>query len=131
VDGITRTRDTPLGRTSRKLLATLPPSLAHGSRSILGMYAHHEAICAYAIPPTLSYPKLSSPMVVRRLFCQCLQCDVHLCIIIFLLTNLSCMVSFHHYPQTYLKLTRGQGYIYIRIKMYQSIGTIYRLHSHE
>jgi hypothetical protein len=45
-------------------------------------------------------------MVVRRLFCQCLQCDVHLCITIFLLTNLSCMVRFYPCPQSYLKLTR-------------------------
>lgn len=95
MDGITGIRQASLGRTSRKLLATLPPSLAHSGCTILGMYAHHEAIRAHALSSTFSYPKLSSPMVVRRLFCRCLQCDVHLCVTVFLLTNLSSMVRLH------------------------------------
>jgi len=92
MDGTSRSRKTSLGRTSGELLALLPSSMAYGSRTILGVYAHHEAISTHVIPPPLSYPKLSSSMVVRLWLYYCLQCDVHLCITVFLLANISSMV---------------------------------------
>jgi len=101
MDGTSRSRQTSLGRTSGELLALLPSSMAYGSRTILGVYAHHEAISTYAIPPPLSYSKLSPTMVVRLWFHYCLQCDVHLCITILLLTNLRCMVRFA--PPIYIR----------------------------
>lgn len=93
MDGTSRSRQTPLGRTFGELLALLPSSMAYGSRTILGMYAHHEAISTHAIPPSLSHSKLSPTMVVRLWFYYCLQCDVHLCITVLLLANISSMVS--------------------------------------
>lgn len=92
MDGITRTRKTPLGRITGKLFAQFPPRLAHGSCTLLSMHAYHEAVRAHAIPSTLPYPELSYSVVVRILLCQCLQRDVHLCIAILLLADLSSMV---------------------------------------
>lgn len=92
MDGLTWIRKTPLGRTTGELLAQFPSRLAHGSCTVLGMHAHHEAVRAHAIPPTLPYPELSSSVVVRILFCQRLQRNVHIRITLFLLARLSGMV---------------------------------------
>lgn len=104
MDGTSRSRQTSLGCASGKLLALLPSSMAHGSRTILGVYAHHEAISTHAIPSPLSYSELSPSMVVRLQFYYCLQCDVHLCITIILLSNFRCMVSLLCRPCRYSDL---------------------------
>jgi len=104
MDGTSRSRQTSLGRASGELLALLPSSMAYGSRTILGVYAHHEAISTHAIPPPLSHSELSPSMVVRLWFHHCLQCDVHLRIIILLLANISSMVSLPSHQQRYLNL---------------------------
>jgi hypothetical protein len=98
MDGITRSRETSLGRASGELFAQLPSSLAHSSRTILGVYAHHEAVSAHAIPSTLPHPELPPAMVVRCWFYQCLQCDVHLRVTILLLANLSSVVRSYIRP---------------------------------
>jgi hypothetical protein len=112
MDGITRSRKASLGCASGKLLAKLPSSLANGSRAILGMYAHHEAVRTHAVPTTLSDSELSSSMVVRLWFRQCLQCDVHLCITIFLLPNLSSVVRLDPYPSRRLNLQESGTFLY-------------------
>jgi hypothetical protein len=58
-----------MGCAPGELLAKLPSSLAYGSRAILGVYAHHEAIRAHVVPSTVSYSELSPPMVVCRRLC--------------------------------------------------------------
>jgi hypothetical protein len=92
MDGTSGTRQTSLGRTSGELFAKLPSSMAHGSHTILGVYAHDEAFSAHAIPSTLSHSEPSPSMVVRFWFYHCLQYNVHRCITILLLTDISSMV---------------------------------------
>lgn len=107
MDGTSRTRETSLGRATGEIFTFLPSSLAHCSCAILGVYAHHEAISAHAVPPPFSHSELPSPMVVRLRFHHCLQLDVHLRIALLLLANLSCMVRLTP-PQRCSRLTRNR-----------------------
>lgn len=44
MDGVTWIRQTSLGRTAGRLFTQLSARLAHSSRTLLGMHAHHEIV---------------------------------------------------------------------------------------
>lgn len=118
MDGLTWIRETSLGCTIRELLAQFPPRLAHGSCTLLSMYADDEAVRAHAVSSTLPYSELSSSMVVRILLCQRLQCDVHLRITIFLLADLSSLVCTQSLMFIFAQSDETQGHYCIRAQVH-------------